>query len=132
MNPNLLNVGFIMLTLGVLAALGVLIYAVMEIRRLAVTLNEFIKSTEEKLYPVLEETELSLRSFRKISDDAGRVTENIRNLSDAAQDIVTNVRALSSVVNYVGEGASVRISGVKAGLKTALGVLIRQIRERRT
>ncbi|MEW6116229.1 MAG: DUF948 domain-containing protein [Nitrospirota bacterium] len=131
MDPNLLNIGFIILILGVLAALGVLIYAVMEIRRLAVTLNEFIKGTEEKLYPVLEETELSLRSFRKISDDASRVTENIRNLSDAAQDIVTNVRALSSVVNYVGEGASMRVSGVKAGLKTALSVLIRQIRERR-
>jgi uncharacterized protein YoxC len=127
----ILSVGVFILVLGVLAAIGFLIYAIMEIRRLAITVNEFIRGTEERLSPVLLETELSLRSLRKITDNVGVVTENVRTLSDAAQDVAVNIRALSSIVNSVGEGVALRASGVRAGVTTALNVLINQIRERR-
>lgn len=128
----ILSVGVFILVLGVVAAIGFLIYAIMEIRRLVVTVNEFVKTTEERLSPVLLETELSLRSVRKITDDVGVVTENARDLSDAMKDVSLNVRALSAVVGSVGEGVSLRTAGVKAGVRTALGVLLNQMRERRS
>lgn len=128
----ILSVGVFILVLGVVAALGFLIYAIMEIRRLAVTVNEFVKTTEERLSPVLLETELSLRSMRRITDDVGAVTENVRDLSEAMREVSLNVRALGAVVGNVGEGLSLRTAGVKAGVRTALGVLINQMRERRS
>ncbi|MEW5745670.1 MAG: DUF948 domain-containing protein [Nitrospirota bacterium] len=128
----ILSVGVFILVLGIVVAIGFLVYAIMEIRRLAMTVNEFVKTTEERLTPVLLETELSLRSVRKITDDVGVVTDNVRDLSDAMKEVSLNVRALSTVVGNVGEGVSLRAAGVKAGVRTALGVLINQIRERRS
>lgn len=63
-----------------------------------------------------------------MSDDVGTVTENARNFSGALYEIVDNLRAISSIVHDVREGMSLRVSGVKAGIKTALEVLIKSLR----
>ncbi|MBZ0156444.1 MAG: DUF948 domain-containing protein [Alphaproteobacteria bacterium] len=126
-----LSFGFFILVLGILVAVGFLVYALLEMRRVAAALEEFIKRTESSLIPVLLETEQTLRSMRKVSDDVGIVTENVRDISGAAQDIVVNLRMLSGLLNAAEEGVNSRVSGMKAGLRTAFGVLLQQIRERR-
>ncbi|MCC6346372.1 MAG: DUF948 domain-containing protein [Nitrospirales bacterium] len=126
-----LSFGFFVLVLGILVAVGFLVYALLEMRRVAATLDEFIRRTESTLIPVLIETEQALRSVRKVSDDVGATTENVRNISGAAEDIAMNLRMLSSFLNAAGEGVNTRISGVKAGVQTALGFLLQQIKERR-
>ncbi|WP_333652154.1 DUF948 domain-containing protein [Dissulfurispira sp.] len=123
----IMSVGFFIMTLGFIAAIGFLIYASLEIRRAAQTFKEFLKNTEERINPVLEETEQTLKSLRKVSDDVGTVTENARNFSGALYEIVDNLRALSSIVHDVREGMSLRVLGVKAGIKTALNVLIKEL-----
>ncbi len=123
----ILSVGFFIMTLGFIAAIGFLIYASLEIRKAAQTFKEFLKNTEERINPVLEETEQTLKSLRKVSDDMATVTENARNFSGALYEIVDNLRALSSIVHDVREGVSLRVLGVKAGVKTALNVLIKEL-----
>lgn len=123
----IISVGFIIMALGFIAAIGFLIYASLEIRRAAQTFREFLKNTEERINPVLEETEQTLKSLKKVSDDVGTVTENARNFSVALYEIVDNLRALSSIVHDVREGMSLRVLGVKAGIKTALNVLIKEL-----
>ncbi|MDI6728664.1 MAG: DUF948 domain-containing protein [Thermodesulfovibrionales bacterium] len=123
----ILSVGFFIMTLGFIAAIGFLIYASLEIRKAAQTFKEFLKNTEERINPVLEETEQTLKSLRKVSDDVATVTENARNFSGALYEIVDNLRALSSIVHDVREGVSLRVLGVKAGVKTALNVLIKEL-----
>ncbi|MCL5238289.1 MAG: DUF948 domain-containing protein [Nitrospirae bacterium] len=127
----ILSIGFLISAAGILVAIGMLSRAIMDIRRLAATINEFVKNTEERLTPVLIETEQTLKSFRKISDDVGTVTENVRGLSDVVYEIVVNLKTVSNLVNSFGEGVSLRASGIREGVKTALNVLIRQIKERR-
>ncbi|MCL4491974.1 MAG: DUF948 domain-containing protein, partial [Nitrospirae bacterium] len=83
----ILSIGFLISAAGILVAIGMLSRAIMDIRRLAATINEFVKNTEERLTPVLIETEQTLKSFRKISDDVGTVTENVRGLSDVVYEI---------------------------------------------
>jgi uncharacterized protein YoxC len=124
----IMSVGFFIMALGFIAAIGFLIYASLEIRRAAQAFKEFLENTEERINPVLEETEQALKSLRKVSDDVGTVTENVRNFSGAMYEIVDNLRALSSIVHDVREGMSLRVSGVKAGIKTALEVLIKSLR----
>ncbi len=124
----ILSVGFFIITLGFIAAIGFLIYASLEIRRAAQAFKEFLQNTEERINPVLEETEQTLKSLRKVSDDVGTITENVRNFSGAMHEIVDNLRALSSIVYNVREGVSLRVLGVKAGIKTALEVLIRSLK----
>jgi methyl-accepting chemotaxis protein len=120
-------VGFFIMALGFIAAIGFLVYASLEIRRAAQTFKEFLKNTEERINSVLEETEQTLKSIRKVSDDMGTATENVRNFSGAMHEIVDNVRALSSIVHDVREGMSLRVLGVKAGIKTALNVLLKEL-----
>lgn len=127
----ILSIGFLISAAGILVAIGMLSRAIMDIRRLAATINEFVKNTEERLTPVLIETEQTLKSFRKISDDVGTVTESVRGLSDVVYEIVVNLKTVSNLVNSFGEGVSLRASGIREGVKTALNVLIRQIKERR-
>ena len=126
-----LSIGFIISVIGVLIAIGFLIRAITDIRRLTATVDEFIRHTEERLAPVLMETEQTLRSVRKVSDDVGAVTDNVRGLSAVTYEIMISLKTLSNLVNGVSEGFSVRASGLREGVKTALNVLIGQIRERR-
>lgn len=127
----IMGTGFFIMALGFLAAIGFLIYASLEIRRAASAFKEFLKNTEERMKPVLEETEQTLKSLRNVSDDVGTATENVRNFSDAVYEIVDNVRALSGIVSDLRGGVNLRVLGVKAGIKAALNVLIRQIKEGR-
>jgi hypothetical protein len=62
-----------------------------------------------------------------VSDDVGEVTENVRNFSGAMYDIAANVRALSAIVSELREGVSLRVLGIKSGIKTALNVLIKEL-----
>lgn len=122
------SVGFFIVALGFSAAIFFLIYASMEIRRAAAAFREFLKNTEDRMNPVLKETEQTLKSLRKVSDDVGTATGNVRELSDAAYEIVENVKALSSIVHDVREGVSLRVFGIKAGVKAALNVLLKELR----
>ncbi|MBF0558890.1 MAG: DUF948 domain-containing protein [Nitrospirae bacterium] len=127
----LVSVCFFILLLGILSAIGVLIYTVFEIRKAAAALNATLKSTEERLNPVLVETEQFLRSVRKITDDVGAATDAARNIAESGNEIVSNLKAISGLLNALGEGLSLRAFGIKAGVKTALDVLIDQIKNRR-
>lgn len=127
----LISVGFFILVLGIFTAIGFLIYSIVEIRKAAATLSCSLKSTEERLGPVLVETEQLLRSTRRITDDVGAVTDAARNLAETSNDIVENLKALSGLLNDLGEGLSLRAFGIKTGVKTALNVLINHLRERR-
>ncbi len=124
----ILSVGFFIMALGFSAAIFFLIYASVEIRRAAAAFKEFLKNTEDRIQPVLAETEQTLKSLRKVSDDVGTATGNVRELSDSVYEIVENVKALSGIVHDVREGVSLRVFGIKAGFKAALNVLLRELK----
>ena len=127
----IVSVGFLMIVLIFLVVIGFLIYALIELKKIGANLKEFLKTTEEKMLPVISEAEQTLCSIRKVSDDVGRVTENAKALSDAATDIVVNLRIISMLVKDLREGLIVRTSGLKAGFREAYEMLIKQLKERR-
>ncbi len=122
---------FFILALGIFTVIGLLIYAIFEMRKAVAALNSSLKSTEERLNPVILETEHFLRNIRRITDDIGAVTYATRNIAEAGSDIVINLKAVSSLLNDMVEGLSLKAFGVKAGVKTAINVLINQLKERR-
>ena len=123
---------FLIMLIGFIVTIGFLIYAVIELRKSAAAFKEFLEVMECKIAPVLEESEQTLRSLRKISDDVGTATNNISNFSGALYDIVDNIRALSGIVSGFREDVSLRKSALGAGAKAALEVLITQIKQRRS
>ena len=122
---------FFILALGIITVICLLIYAIFEMRKAVAALNSSLKSTEERLNPVILETEQFLKSVRRITDDVGAVTDAARNIAEAGSDVVINLKVLSSLLNNLGEGLSLKAFGLRAGVKTAMNVLINQLKERR-
>jgi len=123
--------GFFFMTIGFFVVVGLLIYAIFEMKRTAAALDASLKSAEERLSPVLLETELCLRGVRKITDDVSAVTGSARNLADVSNEIVLNMKTLSSLISDLREGASLRAVAIRTGIKTAINVLMYQLKERR-
>jgi len=126
-----ISAGFFILSLCIIATLCLLIYAIFETRKAVVALNSSLKSTQERLNPIVNEAEQLLRGVRRITDDAGAVTCMARNIAEAGSEVVINLKAFSSLINDVGEGLSLKAFGLKAGVTTAINVLINQLKERR-
>lgn len=127
----IVSAGFFVIVLIFLAAIGFLIYAIIELKKIGANLKEFIKITEDRMAPVLTETEQTLKSIKKVSNDLGTVSENAKNIAEAAGDIAVNLRAMSLLVRDLREGVIIRTSGVMAGVREAYYTLIKQLRERR-
>lgn len=124
----ILSVGII----GFLVALVFIIYAAIELKRAASSLSNFLKVTEERITPVLEEAELSLKNIKKISDDIGTVTDNVKNISIALNETAKNIRDISNIIEDIKRGASLRLMGLKAGFKTAINVLMQEISSKKS
>lgn len=127
----IVSAGFFVIVLIFLAAIGFLIYAILELKKIGTNLKEFLKITEDRLLPVLSETEQTLKSIRKVSDDLGKISENATGVSQAVSDIAVNLHALSLLIRDLREGIMIRSSGLIAGLREAYYTLIKQLRERR-
>lgn len=135
MDQSLIIILSIILSIGVigfLVALIFVIYAAIELKRAASSLSIFLKTTEERITPVLEEAELSLKNIKKISDDIGTVTDNVKNISVALNETANNIRDISNIVEDVKRIVSVRFMGLKAAIKTATSVLIQEIISKKT
>ncbi len=123
----IMSLGVSVGVIGFLVVVGFIVYASIEIRKAAKTFNGFLIRTEERIKLVLQEAEQSLKSIRNVSDDMRTVTENVRNFTGAMNEITTNLKIISNIVNELKEGASLRILGIKAGVRAALNVLIKEL-----
>jgi uncharacterized protein YoxC len=121
----LLTIGFLIVIITFVAALFFLIYSTMQMKKLAATMDEFVRTTDQRLKPVLEETEKTLKSIRQVSDDIATVSGSVREVSEAVLDVATNVQAISMLIGDLKDQISLRALGIKAGVQTALGVLLK-------
>jgi hypothetical protein len=128
---NLIVAGFIIMVIAVVGAAGFFVYCTFQFRQVTLAVTEFCRETDEKLTPVLIETEKTLRSLRVISDDVGAITGNVREVSDAVSDVAVNIRAIGWLIGDVREQVVLQAHGIKAGVQAALGMLIKNAGDRR-
>jgi uncharacterized protein YoxC len=121
----LLTIGFLIVIITFVAALFFLIFSTIQIKKMAVTLDEFVRTTDQRLKPVLEETEKTLKSIRQVSEDIAAVSGSVREVSGAVSDVAANVQAISMLIGDLKDQVSLRALGIKAGVQTALGVLLK-------
>jgi hypothetical protein len=126
-----LTAALIILVIIVVGGAGFLIYFAIQIRQITVTVTDFCRHTDEKLSPVLEETEKTLRSVRLVVNDVNAITANAREVTDAVCEVAVNIRAISSLVTDMREQVSLKALGIKAGVQAALGMLLKNSGDRR-
>lgn len=126
----ILSICFFIMTLTFVAVIVFILFAAIELRKASVALREFLKRTEDKMQPVLEQTELTLASLRKVSEDVKGVTGNVRYVSDSVSEFAVNIRTANALIGELQQALTSRASGLRAGLSTALAVFMGQSRGR--
>ena len=123
---TILGIGLFVVAITFLAAVFLLIYSSLQIKKAATALTDFLVATDLKINPVLKEAEETLKSIRTVYDDIGSATSNIRNISGALSDVAVRVRTFGLLTEGLQNQLAVRITGLKAGIKAALSVLLNQ------
>ncbi|HET6515174.1 MAG TPA: hypothetical protein VFG09_08440 [Thermodesulfovibrionales bacterium] len=112
-----------LITLCIIAAVAVLIIVMIELRGAVRSLNEVMKTVK----PTLEELQLNLRSVRSITDNITTVTEDVKVLSGSVKDVGLTVKQINALVSGVTVSTAATASGVRAGVKAAAQVLLKDL-----
>lgn len=120
----IISIGFLFLILGFLLAIGVLVYATLEIKKAVTALKSFLERTEHNLKPLVDSTNAVIGTVKGVTEDIGHITANARNLSDAVNGLTENIKEVSRLIASFNDGLNTRAEGLKAGLKAALEVLL--------
>ncbi|MBI4689751.1 MAG: DUF948 domain-containing protein [Nitrospirae bacterium] len=121
------QIWFALTTIAFLIVVSFLIYVLLELRKSARAMTEFLKVTEDSLKPTLEELQQTLKSLKKVCDDVGEVTEDIKTVSVSVRDVGQNLKKVSELLNDVGSEAVIKVSGLRVGIRTAIEVLIKNL-----
>lgn len=124
-NMDTLFLGII--TLATVIVIIVLIFVLVELRQTIRKLREFIDTTETSLKPTLDELPHTLRGIRHITENVSVATEDVKTLTASVRQTGENIYRVSSCIEAVTSTSMVHMSGLRAGIKTGVGVLLRSI-----
>jgi uncharacterized protein YoxC len=104
------------------------IVSLVSLTRTSVTLDGFIKRTEVNVNGTLVELKGTLENVRKITSEVGAVAEEVRQISHT---VVSLDKGLRELYRYLREGfgpvAEANIAGLKAGIKTGVLTLVKNM-----
>jgi uncharacterized protein YoxC len=117
--------------IAVVVTAGFVVSLIIELKKTVRSLNDFLKTTEESIKPTLEELQQTLRSLRNVSNDLNDVTTDIKTLSGSVRDVGLNIKHVSNIVEDITSSGYIKVSGVKAGIKTGIMVLLNNLFSRK-
>ncbi|MGE5172517.1 MAG: DUF948 domain-containing protein [Betaproteobacteria bacterium] len=124
----------IILSVGVIAFIiyaGFFIVHVMSLRRTSATVNDFIKRTDDNMNGALLELRGTLENIRKITGDVGAVTEEVRQISNTVASLDKGIRDFYGYMrNNLGSAVEANIAGLKAGIKSGVVTLVKNLQEK--
>jgi uncharacterized protein YoxC len=123
----MMQIWLALISIAFLVAVGFLIYVLLELRRSANALTEFLKTTENTLKPTMEELQQTLKSIRKVTDDINEITEDAKQITGSTREIGQNLKRVSGLLEEVSSEAIIKVSGLRVGIRTALEVLIKNL-----
>ncbi len=126
----------IILSVGVIAIIVYTAYFinyVQSLKRVSATVNDFIKRTEDTMNGALLELKGALENIRKITGDVGAVTEEVRQLSNTVASLEKGIRDVYEYMrNNLGSVVEANIAGLKAGIKSGVVTLAKNLQEKRS
>ncbi len=108
-----------------------LIPFLLEVRRAAWRLEEFIRTLELDLRPVLHEAREGLRAVTKASQEVAEGTARLRGAMAAVEEAGENLRATTGAIRAVFGSRLIPIAGVLAGVRAGAKFLWKQYTRRR-
>jgi uncharacterized protein YoxC len=121
------EIAVVIIALVVIISAGFLIPVLIEFRKTMKRLNEFLYTTGKELPPAIDELKQTLENLKKIAGDLQSVTGGIREISNVLTDTASNVRSVSGIISRVGTETNAVMAGLKTGVKTAIGVFLKNL-----
>lgn len=117
------NILLLIITIASVVLVVVLIYVLLELRQATTKLKDLVSTSEASLRPALEELPGTVRTIRHVAENIATVTDDVKILSGSIRDIGQNIRNTTAYIEEIAASSSLRVSGVKAGLRAGLHVL---------
>jgi uncharacterized protein YoxC len=109
-----------------------IVYAMRSVIRMSSTINDFIRRTEGKMESGISELRETLGNMRKITGDISAVTEEVKRLYHTVAAMEENLENIyGSIKDGLGT-AETNIAGLKAGIKTGVVTLVKNIKKGRS
>lgn len=108
-----------------------LVAVVLELRRASWRLQEFIRTLELDLRPMLQEAREGVRTAAKAAQGVADGTARLRGAMTALQDAGENLRVTTDVIRAVFGSRLIPVASVLAGLRVGVKTLWRRSRRRR-
>jgi uncharacterized protein YoxC len=121
------SIWLIVIALAVAVTAGFLISLILELKKTLRAVNDFINTTEQSLKPTLEELQHTLRSLRNVSEDINTVTTDVKTLSHSVRDVGQRIQGINSLIEIAASATAIRASGLRAGIKTGIEVLLKNL-----
>lgn len=121
---------FSIITLAFLVAVGVFVFVMVEIRNSSRAITDFIKTTEDKIIPAIEELQESLKSIRKAADGITMISDDLRQISGSVTKTVENVKSITEITEEIASGMTIKVFSLRAGIRAALEALLKNLLSR--
>jgi len=108
-----------------------LVAVLLELRRLSWRLQEFIRTLELDLRPILQEAREGVRTAARAAQEVADGTARLRGTMVALEDAGDNIRATTDVIRAVVGSRLIPVASVLAGLRVGVKTLWRRSRRRR-
>ncbi|MDA8100079.1 MAG: DUF948 domain-containing protein [Nitrospiraceae bacterium] len=125
----------ILLGIGVAAFVVYAIFNIayiMSMKRMTERLETFLHDTQGNLSATLEELKGTLENTRKVTGDVKAVTADVREIADTVVLLERGVRnAYRQAQDTVLGSAEANVAGLKAGIKTGVATLVKNLQQGR-
>jgi uncharacterized protein YoxC len=108
-----------------------LVPALLELRRAAWRLQEFIRTLELDLRPVIQEARDGIRAATKAAQEVANGTARLRGAMAAVEEAGENLRMTTGAIRAVFGSRLIPIAGVLAGVRAGVKFLWKQYTRRR-
>ncbi|HEY6009976.1 MAG TPA: DUF948 domain-containing protein [Nitrospirota bacterium] len=126
----------IILGIGVAAFIvyaGFNISSTLSMKRTSDKAREFLTNTEGNLNAALSELTSALENIRKITGNINTVAEDVRRITDTVALLEKGVHEMYGYLKEdLGPAAGSNIAGLKAGIKTGVVTLVKNLQEERS
>jgi len=117
--------GVLSIALIILVAFS--IPTILQIRKTAKSIDNFLKTIEGSLNPFLSELRASVERINRINEGVEESVKNIQHFTKSIREIGALIDEVNNLLRQTGVSFAVKTASIGVGIKTALSVLAKGI-----
>lgn len=123
----MIEILLIIISVILAVAVGFMIPVLIELKMTAKETTQFLKRNEAAFNEIVADLGDTLKSIRGVSDNIKGVTEDAKTFTGSVAGASEDLKGLTASLEELTTQAAARVSGLRAGLITAVDVLLHNL-----